>query len=46
MPAAAGSLPRDQTLGAIAGYLTGPAMHTVAKLAFFSAAVAFAISGN
>lgn len=46
MSAAAGALPWDGPLEAIADYLCGPATHTVAWVALIAAALAYALTGK
>jgi type IV secretory pathway VirB2 component (pilin) len=46
MSAQSGMLPWDGPLEAIAEYLVGPAVHTLAWIAFGAAAVAYAIRGE
>ncbi len=40
------TLPWDRPLNLIAAYLTGPATHTLVKLAFIAAAALYVITGN
>jgi type IV secretory pathway VirB2 component (pilin) len=39
-------MPWDPTLQAITDYLTGPALHTIAALAFIAAAIGYALGGK
>lgn len=39
-------MPWDPTLDAITDYLTGPALHTIAWLAFGAAAIGYALGGK
>jgi type IV secretory pathway VirB2 component (pilin) len=46
MSGAAGALPWDGPLEAIADYLTGPATHTVARIALIAAALGYGLTGK
>jgi len=45
-PAQAPVMPWDPTLSALTEYLTGPALHTIALLAFIAAAIGYSLGGK